>query len=598
MSPIRTIKTRNLNVSDGEVVDKVLDGRCRSLPSTKNSGSALATQRFFITGPEEIFEYQTYTYTVTAYPSIPDGTKLYYSLRGVGPNASGVNSSDWIIPNYNNVPAAFPFEITFNNNTATFNLQAANADGEENESFVIVIRDDFLGQFTVGKPLATSKPITIKDTVSGVFFGTPYDSDTSISEGQSYSVPVSLIGYPDGTYYYSIDPGPNNTGSLDPSEFASTFLTGSFVVSGAGGTIDLEPLADGVTESNDTIVINVRQSSISGTIIGTTGEITITDATPSGTISPSLSTLAEGTLQEFTFTGTNIIEGQRLYCQIVKTGGAGTCDDSDWSQPAGISNLQFLVTANASGGATIPIEGNINDGNDEFDFKVVVRSSSHTGTIIAETGNITLTDTTATIVEFTGLTWYCASAITSNLRCPPGWHIYIYHSSGVNSNSFNMLSGETKHLVYQNSATTYLTELRTTGDKYFAFGGGNGSGTKETKFTWNETNDVIVESCFSQNGGYESKGQMRQYTVSGGSRFRGSRTDGAGNSCGTTPGTATLLYAPSVKFGRSDGGRHEVGWTSTATSGNTALMPFNVYYKRNICQVIYRASELAAGYYA
>ena len=591
MSPIRTIKTRNLNVREGEVVDKILDGRCRSLPSTKNSGSVLPTQRFIISGPTEILEFQTNTYTVTADPPIPDGTEYYYSLDGVGPNASGLNASDWSIPNYSSAPAAF--RLIFNNSTATFTLKAVNADGDENESFVIRIRDSYLGM-----PIASSNQITITDTDQEILFSSPFDSDVSISEGQTYTLQVNFIGYSDGLYYYSIDPGPSNSGSIDPADFLNNSLTGFINVSGGVATIDLKPIADGVTESTDTVVVNIRSGSVVGPIISTSGEITILDSTSSGTISPSLSTLAEGDDQTFTLTGTNILEGETLYCEIVKTGGAGTCDDSDWELPASISNLQFTVTADANGDASIPIRAAINDGNDEFDFKVVVRSSSHTGTVLAETGNITLTDTTATLVEFTGLTWRCSSAITSNIKCPPGWHIYIYHSNGVNSNSFTMLSGETKHLVYQNAAATNLTMLRTTGDKYFAFGGGNGSSTKESVFTWNETNDVIVESCFSQNSGFESKGQMRQYTVSGGSRFRGSRSDSAGNSCGLTPGAASVLYAPSVKFGRSDGGRHEVGWTSSAISGTTSLMPFNVYYRRNICQVIYRASELAAGYYA
>lgn len=204
------------------------------------------------------------------------------------------------------------------------------------------------------------------------------------------------------------------------------------------------------------------------------------------------------------------------------------------------------------------------------------------------------------------VTFYSASSVSST-RLPRGFNVYIYHASTINRNggtgAINILSGESPTLVYSDYSTTSLNIINA-GDKTFNFGGGdNTSATKYTEWQWNGVNDIVVDTCTSNqnNGDYASEGTMRYFTASGNANdpkpvYRYSRTDSVGNSCTDSLATGTDSYSYSIKMGLVTGGEYRIGWTSALTTANATPSPFNIYYRRNRSQMLYHASRIEAGF--
>ena len=102
------------------------------------------------------------------------------------------------------------------------------------------------------------------------------DNGTNLNENVINTITINTEGFANGhTLYYSIVTvsGPTLTGA----DFDSGSLTGSFNISSGVGTFTVKPLGDDLAENN-TCKIQIRKDSVSGTILGETAVLTITDA--------------------------------------------------------------------------------------------------------------------------------------------------------------------------------------------------------------------------------------------------------------------------------------------------------------------------------
>lgn len=97
---------------------------------------------------------------------------------------------------------------------------------------------------------------------------------TSVNEGSSLTFSTGGSNIADGTYYWSI----NNITTTDGRFSAAS---GSFTITGNAGSFSVSPLANNYTDGATTFSVSIRTGSTSGTIVATSGAITVNDTSQS-----------------------------------------------------------------------------------------------------------------------------------------------------------------------------------------------------------------------------------------------------------------------------------------------------------------------------
>lgn len=92
----------------------------------------------------------------------------------------------------------------------------------------------------------------------------------SVNEGGSVTFTLTTDG-PDGTFYWT------NSGTTNASDFSDSANNGSFVTVGGVGTFTRTLAADVTTEGAETIIMNARTNSVTGTIVATSQTVTVAD---------------------------------------------------------------------------------------------------------------------------------------------------------------------------------------------------------------------------------------------------------------------------------------------------------------------------------
>jgi hypothetical protein len=90
---------------------------------------------------------------------------------------------------------------------------------------------------------------------------------TSTNEGSSLTLTVGGTNIPDGTYYWTIGSG--------SEDFVTT--DGTVSVTSNSGSFTVTPTADATTEGSQTFIVALREGSTGGTILASSGSITIND---------------------------------------------------------------------------------------------------------------------------------------------------------------------------------------------------------------------------------------------------------------------------------------------------------------------------------
>ena len=265
-----------------------------------------------------INEGTTVTYTITT-QYILDGTVLYWTTSGTTVAADftdGLTSGS----------------VTMTNNTATVTRTlVSDITTEGAETIVFELRTGS----TSGTIVASTPSGTVNDT--SVLTITPDVS--SMNEGATVTWTINAIGFGTGTLYYT------NSGTTGASDFTDGLNSGSIAITADSGTLTKTLINDLSTEGSETIIIQIRTGSTSGTIVGTSSTVTVADTSISSQAysvkfasSQSISTASSS---NFVFAGDFTIEA---WVNMPTTASGGPY--SIYSQTDGSTGFDFRYYSN------------------------------------------------------------------------------------------------------------------------------------------------------------------------------------------------------------------------------------------------------------
>jgi hypothetical protein len=231
--------------------------------------------------------------------NVGSGTTLYYSTGG------SMEAADF---SNNSLTGSFTIVGTgATTGVATVTRTISNDfNAEGSESFTFVVRTNSIS----GTVVATSSTITVADVVPS-YSVTP--STLLVNEGYSVDFTVATTSVPDGTILYY-----TTTGGAAAADFTDASLTGSFTVNSNTATISRTLSSDRTTEGSDNFAIEIRRTSITGTIVATSNIVYINDT--SLNVGQSSNGFTFGPVQ-------------------VNRDGGNTALASDWYTICGIDNL-------------------------------------------------------------------------------------------------------------------------------------------------------------------------------------------------------------------------------------------------------------------
>jgi hypothetical protein len=221
-------------------------------------------------------------------------------------------------------------------------------------------------------------------------------STTSINEGSSVTFTVST-NVPSGTtLYWSTNA---ISGTINGSDFNDGVTTGSFIVTNDTGSFSRTLANDATTEGSESFQIQIRTGSASGPIVATSSTITIGDTslTPTYSVSPSTSSVNEGSSVTFTVTTTDVPNGTTLYWSTNTI--SGTVNSSDFND--GSTTGSFTISGNSGSIVRTLTSDFTTEGSESFQLQI--RTGSTAGTIVATSSTVTVNDTSTTpplVVEY------------------------------------------------------------------------------------------------------------------------------------------------------------------------------------------------------
>ena len=305
--------------------------------------------------------------TITLTTADTGDATYYYTVNTV---SGSLDAADFTTP--------LTGSFTTVNNTATITLTTSEDFTTEGvETFTVQIRTDSI----TGNIVATTPTITINDTSLTATYAVAPDV-TSVNEGDTVTFTVTTANVPDGTLlYYS------TTGAVEAADFTDNSLVGSLTINSDTATITrtLEnDLTLDATEGSEDFAIEIRTTSITGTVRATSSTVTVADtssASYTSTISSTQS--AEETTLTIDVSTVGIPDGYTLYYST--SGVAATTTD--------LNSVSGSFVIN-SGTGTFDIDllqDYIPD--DGETFTVNIRTGSTSGAIVDTIGPITVDDT-------------------------------------------------------------------------------------------------------------------------------------------------------------------------------------------------------------
>ena len=218
----------------------------------------------------QIFDVSLTPTITPAANSVDEGSSLSFAVTNLGPNGTYY----WTINHVTTANADFDavngsFSLTGggaqDNGTGSFSLSTvADRTTEGAQTFTVSVRSGSIS----GTVIVTSGSITVNDiSLTPAFTVTP----ASINEGSSGSFTVNNLGAA-GTYYWTI----NNitTANADFNAVSGSFNTATL---NGNGTFTIDIISDNTTEGTQTFTVSVRSGSTSGTILVTSGSVTVND---------------------------------------------------------------------------------------------------------------------------------------------------------------------------------------------------------------------------------------------------------------------------------------------------------------------------------
>jgi hypothetical protein len=287
---------------------------------------------------------------------------------------------------------------------------------------------------------------------SGLTINSITPSTTSVNEGSSVTFTVLTSGIPDGVSLFWTTNAVS--GTVDASDFTDQVTSGSVVINNNVGTITRTLKNDLITEGSESFQLQVRTNSISGPIAVTSSTITINDTSITPTITPSTTSVNEGSSVVFTVNTTNVVDGTTLYWTTNAV--SGTVDASDFTDQ--VTSGSVVINNNVATITRTLTEDYTTEGSESFQLQV--RTDSISGAIVATSSTITINDPTYSVTPSTTSANEGSSVIftvnTTNIN--NGSTLYWTTNSGtVNASDFTDQVTSGSVVINNNVATITRT---------------------------------------------------------------------------------------------------------------------------------------------
>ncbi len=254
------------------------------------------------------------------------------------------------------------------------------------------------------------------------------------NEGSAITFTIAGTNVTNGTYYYTIEQASGAT-AVTAADFTSSSMSGTFTMTSNSGSFSLTPTSDLTTEGDEIFYVAVREGSTSGSILGASDDITITDTslTPAFIVDPLFT--AEGF--NYQYTVNNLGPAGTYYWTILN----GTTADADFSAVSG-SFTTSTLNGNASFTIT-PVADYATEGTQTY--QVQIRTGSTAGTVIATSSTQSLEDFSTTVTASGSPTSFnegASTTITASATAFPAGTYYWTILNGTTTNAdFTATSG-------------------------------------------------------------------------------------------------------------------------------------------------------------
>jgi len=210
-------------------------------------------------------------------------------------------------------------------------------------------------------------------------------SATLVNEGSTVTYTVSTDNVSNGTVLYW-----KNLGSSTASDFTDGNNSGTVTITADIGTITRQIRSDLITESTETIILQLLTGSVTGILVATADTVTINDTslTPiSYSITPNVLSQDEGLPVIFTITTTGVPTGTVLYWINV-----GTTNSTDFPNSV---NDGTVVISNGTGSITRSATADLTTEGPET-LILELHSDSVNGPLLVTSSTVTINDASTT----------------------------------------------------------------------------------------------------------------------------------------------------------------------------------------------------------
>lgn len=334
-------------------------------PSDLNIGAPVA---YTITpSSSSINEGQSVTFNIST-NYVPSGTVVNWRIISSSGTLNSLDFTDGILQG----------SLTINNAAASLTKTLVeDFTTEGNESFVLQLST------SSGTVLGTSSSVTAIDTSKAPVY-TILPSKFTMNEGDSITFSILTQGVQNNTTLYWTLSGSAGTSDFAQGASGTVLITGT--TSSGIGSFSLTTTEDRLTESNETFRIFLRTGSLSGPIVSTSDEITISDTSrnPTYSIVNDKSAVNEGDTITYTVTTTDVPDNTTLYWTT--TGAVLAADFTDNTLTGTV-----LITGGSGTITRTLARDRLTEGFESFFLNLKI--GSITGGTVATSGGVVITDT-------------------------------------------------------------------------------------------------------------------------------------------------------------------------------------------------------------
>jgi len=276
--------------------------------------------------------------------------------------------------------------ISIVNNFGTISKTLVNDFTAEGlETIILELRTNS----TSGPIVATSSTVSVIDTSSQTY---AIAASSSVrDEGQTITFTVTTQGVPNGTTLYY-----KNVGTTIAADFDDGLNFGSFNINDNSGTVVKTVRNDFTSENQENIRIEIHTVSVDGPTVVTSSTVQVFDTSiPTYSIAADVNPVAEGNKVTFTVTTQGVPDGTTLFWT-----NSGTTTAADFYENTNSGN--FTVSNNRGTVSRILYYDLLTEGSQSIIFQV--RTGSTSGTIVAFSVPVTVTDTSIATSPYYGIT--------------------------------------------------------------------------------------------------------------------------------------------------------------------------------------------------